>query len=118
MNVIVQSKTLVVTAAIRSFVRRQVMRLNRRGAKIAQVTVFLENVTKKKNDVKAASAKILIDLPGKNILVQEKAKNLYVAISQAARAATQQVNRVKKRRIHFQKSGRLAVLPLEVRTSS
>jgi len=111
MNVIVQSKTLVVTAAIRSFVRRQVMRLNRRGEKISQVTVFLENVSKKKNDLRSASAKILIDLPGKNIIVQEKAKDVYFAISEAARAATLQMSKVKARRLR--RTGHLAVLPIK-----
>jgi ribosomal subunit interface protein len=111
MNVIVQSKTLVVTEAIRSFVRRQVLRLNRRGQKIGQITVFLENVSKKKNDIQSASAKILIDLPGKNIVVQQKAKDLYMAISEAARSATQQVNRAKQKRLRH--SGRFAFASVE-----
>lgn len=105
MNVIVQSKTLVVTEAIRSFVRRQVLRLNHRDAKISKVTVFLENVAKKKNDLRSASAKILVDLPGKNIMVQEHAKDIYFAVTQAARAATHQVSKVKERRLG--KNGRL-----------
>jgi ribosomal subunit interface protein len=113
MNVIVQSKTLVVTEAIRSFVRRQVLRLNNRGAQISQVTVFLENVAKKKNDIQSASAKILIDLPGKNIVVQERAKDLYFAISEAARTATNQVSRMRKRQNHH--AGRLNYALAEVR---
>jgi ribosomal subunit interface protein len=112
MNVIVQSKTLVVTEAIRSFVRRQLRRLNHRGAKIAKVTVFLENVKKKKNDVHSASAKILIDLPGKNILVQERAQDLYFAIGEAARAATRRLSDIKGRRLG--RTGRLAFVRADV----
>lgn len=112
MNVIVQSKTLVVTAAIQSFVHRQVMRLIRHDKQIDRVTVFLENVAKKKNDLHSATARILIDLPGKNILVQEQAKNLYLAINEATRAAAQQVSKMKERRNH--KSERLAFATVNV----
>lgn len=101
MNVIVQSKTLVVTEAIRNFARHQVERLTRRDHKISRVTVFLENVSKKRNDLHAATAKILVDLPGKNVVVQERSQNLYDAIGQAARAAAQQVNRMKKRKLAY-----------------
>jgi putative sigma-54 modulation protein len=108
MNVIVQSKTLVITEAIRAFAEREAEKLRRRGQKISQVTVFLEKVARKKNDVQAATAKFLIELPGKQVVVQHKAQDLYLAISEAANRATLQVRRFREKRVnhyphHFQK---------------
>lgn len=98
MNVIVQSKTLVVTEAIRNFVVQHTRKFNRRGQKISHVTVFLEMISRKKNDAQSATAKFLIDLPGRNIVVQEKAQDLYLAISQAAKGAVRQMAKTKERR--------------------
>ncbi len=97
MNVIVQSKTIPVTAAMRNFIVKQASRLQRRSTHILKVTVFVELVKKKKNDVQAATAKFLIDIPGKNIVVQEKAKNLYRAIHDAGRATSLLLSREKNR---------------------
>ena len=99
MNVIVQSKTLVITEALRSFAEQQAEKLRRRGQKISQVTVFLEQVARKKNDVQAATAKFLIELPGKQVVVQHKAHDLYLAISEAAGRATRQVRRFREKRV-------------------
>jgi ribosomal subunit interface protein len=98
MNVIVQSKTLVITEAIRSFVTQQTHRLIRKGRKIGQITVFLELIKRKKNDMSAATAKFYVDLPGKNIFVQERATDLYLAISQASRGVARRIGKVKNRR--------------------
>jgi ribosomal subunit interface protein len=98
MNVIVQSKTLVVTEAIRSFATQQAHRLLRKGRKIGQVTVFLELIKRKKNDMSAATAKFYVDLPGKNIFVQERASDLYLAISQASKRVTRRIGKVKEKR--------------------
>ena len=100
MNVIVHSKTMVITEALRSFATRQAQRLKNRGQRIANVIVFLEFIQRKKNDARAATAKFLIDLPGKNIVVQERAKDLYFAIHRAALSANRQVRKVKERRMY------------------
>jgi putative sigma-54 modulation protein len=102
MNVIVQSKTLKITEAIRAFVEHEAEKLRRRGQKISQVTVFLEQVARKKNDVGAATAKFLVELPGRQVLVQHKAHDLYLAISEAAGRATLQVRRFRERRVSHQ----------------
>jgi ribosomal subunit interface protein len=99
MNVIVHSKTMVITEAIRSFVVRQSRKLIQRGRKVGQVVVFLENIQRKKNDVTSATAKFLIDLPGKNVVVQERAQDLYLAINNAAHRAGRQLGKVKERRL-------------------
>ena len=108
MNVIVQSKTMVVTEALRSFVVRQARKLDRRRQRISSVIVFLEAVKRKKNDVSATTARFLISVPGKTIVVQERAQDLYLAISQAARGAIRQVGKAKERRANNHKGFRLA----------
>lgn len=98
MNVIVQSKTFKVTEAIRAFVERQLVKMFRKHDRISQVMVFLESVPKKKNDLSATSAKIYVNLPGKNIVAQEKAQDLYLAINEATRSAVRQLRKLRERR--------------------
>jgi ribosomal subunit interface protein len=117
MNVIVQSKTIVVTQAIRSFAIQQARKLQKHRPNISQVTVFLEIVKKKKNDVQAATAKFALEVPGKRIVVQERAKDLYTAISDASRGTARQLQKVKERHeaahlIHGKKL-RIAYLPVK-----
>lgn len=99
-HVIVQSKTFAVTEALRAFVEKHLTRLFRRKSRISQVIVYLESVPKKKNDLHATSAKIYIDLPGRNIVVQEKAEDLYLAIIQAAHSAARKLRKVKEKRMN------------------
>lgn len=101
MNVIVQSQTMVITEGIRAFALRQLKRLSSRGQKIQNVRVFLETIARKKNDAHAATAKVYIDIPGKRVVVQRRAKDLYFALSEAAKHAVQQVSRVKERKHDF-----------------
>ena len=103
MNVIVQSKTMVITEAIRNFAIRQTRKLLRRGQKIGNVFVFLETVKRKKNDEFAAIAKFYVDLPGRNIVVQEKAKDIYLAMHDAAAATLRQIGRSKEKRTTLKK---------------
>jgi ribosomal subunit interface protein len=98
MNVIVQSKTFIVTEAIRAFVTKHLGRAFRRRGRISQIFVFLENIPKKKNDLFSASAKIYVDMPGKNVVAQEKAEDMYVAITQAAHTAARQIRKLKEKR--------------------
>jgi ribosomal subunit interface protein len=99
MNVIVQSKTMVITEAMRAFVLRQARKLFQRRQRITQVVVFLENVRRKKNDTTAATAKFFIDIPGKNLVVQERAHDVYLAISNAAKATMRRLRKTKERRL-------------------
>jgi len=101
MNIIVQSKTFAVTEALRAFVEKHLTRLFRRKVGISQVTVYLEVVPRRKNDLSSTTAKIYIDLPGKNIVVLEKAEDLYLAITQAAHGAARQLRKIKQRRTQY-----------------
>lgn len=99
MNVIVQSKTMIVTQSLRDFAQKQAHKFAKSGKNIEQIVVFLEIVKKKKNDVHAATAQFLISVPGKNIVVRERAKDMYQAITSAADHALQQLNRAKKKQL-------------------
>ncbi len=110
MNVIVQSKTMVITEAMRSFALRQANKFLRRGRKIVNITVFLELIKKKKNDTHAATAKFLIGIPGKNIVVQERARDVYEAITQAARSSVRQLGKFKEKRVR--RGMKLRMLPV------
>ncbi len=100
MQVIVQSKTFTVTEALRAFIGKHLTRLFRRRGRVSQVIVYLEVVPKKKNDLFATSAKIYLGVPGKSIVVQERAEDLYLAIVQAAHSAARQLRKFKERRVH------------------
>jgi ribosomal subunit interface protein len=99
MNVIVQSKTLEITEAIRNFALRQSRKLVKKGQRIIQVTIFLEHVKKKKNDLQGATAKFLVTMPGKSVMAQERSKDLYLAISEACHTALRQIGKVKEKRL-------------------
>lgn len=111
MNIIVQSKTFAVTEALRAFVEKHITRLFRKKSRISQVIVYLESIPKKKNDLFSTCAKIYIDMPGKNIVVQEKAADLYLAIAEAAHSAARQLRKFKERRTHHEGKFAWAVLP-------
>ena len=111
MNVIVQSKTFAVTEALRAFVEKHVTRLFRKRGRISQIVVYLESIPKKKNDLFSTCAKFHIEMPGKSIVVQEKAADLYLAISQAAQSAARQLRKVKERRQQHQPKLAWAVIP-------
>ncbi len=99
MNVIVQSKTMTVTQALREFAEKQAQKFAKSGKNIEQIVVFLEVVKKKKNDVHAATAQFLIAIPGKNIVVRERAKDMYQAMTSAADHAAQQLHRAKEKQL-------------------
>ena len=75
----------------------QTQRIWKHGRSVARVTVFLDLVKRKKNDSRAASAKVLVDLPGKNVVVEERSKNLYQAINNALKVATRKLGENKLR---------------------
>ncbi|HEX7018018.1 MAG TPA: hypothetical protein VF209_03885, partial [Patescibacteria group bacterium] len=64
MRVIVQSKTLPVTFALRRFAQRQAEKLAKFSNRILHVFVYLEKVQGKRNDPFAASVKYAVHLPG------------------------------------------------------
>lgn len=99
MRVIVRSKTLEVTKALRDFIVKQAEKVAKSGQKISQITVFLESITRKKNDLRSSSVKFHIDVPGKNIVVKRQAQDMYVAIVDAADRASRYIRKTKEKRL-------------------
>ncbi len=107
MKVLVQSKTLSITKALRSFIERQARKLTRRGEPIQAVTVFVEIVGKKKNDMQASIAKMKISLPGRDVMVERRARDLYEAVIDVTARASRQIRKTKERRLQHRRQWRL-----------
>jgi ribosomal subunit interface protein len=100
MKVLIQSKTLEVSAALRDFVERQTNRIANHKHRVNSVSVSLENITRKKNDQTSAVARLKIDLPGKkDVIVERRAANLYEAIMEACERAMRYVRKLKEKRL-------------------
>jgi len=100
MKVFVHGKDLELTAAIRDFTNKQVrQKLKKIGKKVDVVRVYLEKITRKKQDKDSASAKYKIELPGKDIVIKTHAHDLYQAISTAADAAARKLRKTKEKKI-------------------
>ncbi|OGJ15693.1 MAG: ribosomal subunit interface protein [Candidatus Pacebacteria bacterium RIFCSPHIGHO2_01_FULL_46_16] len=99
MQLQVSSKHMRVTPAIRAFARKQADKLTKLRKHITGARLFLETVAKKHNDPQANVATLEIDVPGKNVVVQGRATDLYQAIVAASNSAARQVRKVfeKKR---------------------
>jgi ribosomal subunit interface protein len=95
----IQSKTLSVTAALRSFVHTQLTRLGRRGARIEGVTVFLDTIKRKKNDVTASVARIKVAMPGRDVVVEHRSADLYQAITEASHRVARRLREAKLKRL-------------------
>lgn len=117
MKILIQSKTLEVSAALRDFVERYAQRLAAHKYRVNTVTVFLENITRKKNDQNAAVARLKIDVPGKkDIVVERRAKDLYEAIVDASERAMRYVRKLKEKRLTNQRFVRSDRLSLPIQT--
>ena len=99
MVIIVESKTLPITQALRHAVETQAQHITRLSQKIILIRVSLETIAKKKNDTQASIAQFMVEIPGKNIIVRKKAQDLYVAVTQAAQRAAQQLIRTQKKHL-------------------
>ncbi|MEN8253377.1 MAG: HPF/RaiA family ribosome-associated protein [Patescibacteria group bacterium] len=105
MNVIIQSNSLPVSEAIRNFCQKHCRKLFSKGAQIDKITIFLDKVVRKKNDSKAASAKLHISTPGKDIVIKRQAHDLYNAIVDVAnRAQRTLIKKNKKKRMRRKKN--------------
>lgn len=108
MDVIVTSKTLQVTQALRAAAIRQAEKLMRFGKKILRVRVTLEKVAKKKNDTQAAIVQYHVELPGRDVIVRRQARDMYEALVDAASRAARQVRKVKEQQVYFKRGYRSA----------
>lgn len=114
MTFIVQSKTLQVTDAMRDFAEAQAQKILKTGQRVEKITLFLEAVKRRKNDVKAMTAKFHIDIPGKNIVITRRARDMYEAIVDAANRSTRYLLRQKERRVTSKRLNRTPRIGLAV----
>lgn len=103
MVVIVTSKTLHVTQALREMAERQAQKLYRLGKQIIRVRVSLEAVAKKKNDIHSTIVQYHVELPGKDVVVKRRARDMYEALVDAASSASRQVRKMKEKRMTFKR---------------
>ncbi len=99
MQVLVEGKTLPITAALRAFVEKQAQKLSHLGVKITQVRVFLENVARKTGEAHRSEVRYKVELAGKDIVVRRKGHDLYTAIVEATHRAKLQVVKLKQRHL-------------------
>lgn len=99
MQVIVESKNLDVTPALREHTTKQARKLTKLHKKIEKIRVFLETVKKKSNDPLANQVTYEVAIPGKNVIVKSHAPDMYDAIVKATDGAVRQLRKVfeKKR---------------------
>ena len=117
MKVIVRSKTLEVTKALRNFIGQQAQKIAKTGQKISKITVFLESIARKKNDLRSATVKFDIDIPGKNVVVKRHAQDMYVAIVDAANRARRYIRKTKEKRLTKKRHNGREQMPLLTRVN-
>lgn len=106
-DVIVQTKSLKVTRALREFIQRQGNKLNKlRDLKISKVTVYLEQDTKKPSDSKKVSVKYNIEIPGKDLWVEINGYDFYDAIVDATNAALRKMRQAKEKKTDYRRLSR------------
>ena len=97
MNVMVHSKTVPVTQAMRGFIAKQANKLSKFSQPIESLQLFLED--RRKHDGMALESKVNIQVKvkGKDILASAKAANLYTAVHEAMHDAMRSLRKRKER---------------------
>lgn len=108
MVVLVESKSMPVTTALREAAAKHAQRIFKLSGRVLSVRVSMEAVTKKKNDGQAAVVQYLVQVPGRVIVVRRKAKDIYQALSDAAHHAARQVKKMKERRLTAKRQPKLS----------
>lgn len=103
MNVIIQAKSMGVTKALTTFIKKQASKLEKVHGKISKVRVSLENIARRKSDPSRAEVQYKIELPGKDIVVKKRAVDLYEAVVDATESVIRQVRKLKEKRITKQR---------------
>lgn len=98
MQVIIDSKNLTVTEALRLHIVKQAKKLERLNKPITAVRVYLETIAKKRNDPKANGVTFHVELPGKDLTITKHAVDMYEAIVEAAEGAARLVRKAAEKR--------------------
>jgi len=103
MRILIASKTLEITKAMRDFANEQALKLDKLGQRISKVQVFLERrVAKSKRD-RNALVKYVVSLPGKTLVIKCKAADMYDAIIDATNKVMRQTRKFKEKRLTKQR---------------
>lgn len=107
MTVIVESKKMKVTQAIRIFAEKQAEKLKKLEKGVSQVRIYLESVAKKKSDVHSNIVTYYISIPGKNLVVKKHAVDMYAAIVDATEGAVRKLRKVNEKRMTQKRQARV-----------
>lgn len=99
MTVIVESKKMKVTQAIRMFAEKQANKIAKLGKDVFQVRIHLESVAKKKSDARSNLVTYCISIPGRDIVVKKHAVDMYAAIVDATSGAVRKLRKVNEKRM-------------------
>ncbi len=106
MTVIVESKKMKVTQAIRIFAEKQAEKLKKLEKGVSQVRIYLESVAKKKSDVHSNIVTYCISIPGKDVIVKKRAVDMYTAIVDATEGAVRKLRKVSEKRMTMKRHAR------------
>ena len=104
MTVIVESKKMKVTQAIRQFAEKQSLKVSRLGKGVMDIKIHLERISKKKMDKNSNIVTYFISIPGKDIVVKSKSADMYNAIVEATSSAVRKLRKVNEKRKTIKRS--------------
>lgn len=99
MTVLVESKKMKVTGALRNFAERQARKIAKFKENVTSVRVYLETVAKKKMEKGANIVTYCVSIAGKDVVVTKKAADMYEAIMSATASAVRQLRKVHDKKI-------------------
>jgi len=98
MRVVVQSSSVPVTQALRSFAEQQVNRLVRKSQRIYQINFGIRKILGKKNDMTAAEVTCRVSLPGKQVVITRRGSDVYEALVDSSRRAARKLRKLREKR--------------------
>lgn len=109
MTVIVESKKMKVTEAIRMFAQKQAQKLMKLGKGVSQIRIHLESVAKKKSDARANMVTYCVSVPGKDIVVKKHAVDMYAAIVDATEGAVRKLRKSHEKRTTMRRTSKASI---------
>lgn len=103
MNVILQSRNIMLDEALEAFIQEQLAELDRHGYRLEKITVELDRVKKKKNDTFSNEVTLIADWPGENAVVERHAENMKVAVVDAVERLDRVLRKAKEKQRDIQR---------------
>ena len=97
MNIMVHSKTVPVTEAMRGFIAKQADKFGKLSQPIESLRVFLENRKNHEGVSLESKVNVQVKVRGKDIVTSAKAANLYTAVHEAMHDALRSLRKRKER---------------------